>query len=49
MCDCVCVGVIAWVKVGVWGCDCVGEDGTVWVGGLDSTCVCMSVWVWVWV
>ena len=27
-----CVGVIAWAKVWVWGCDCVGEELSVWVG-----------------
>ena len=26
------MGVIAWVQVGVCGCDCVREDGSVWVG-----------------
>ena len=30
VCGC-CVGVIVVVKVGVCGCDCVGESGSVWV------------------
>ena len=28
---CECVGVIVWVKEGVYGCGCVCESGSVWV------------------
>ena len=26
------VGIIVWVRRGVSGCNCVGEDGSEWVG-----------------
>ena len=32
MCGCLAVGVTGVVGVIVWGCDCVGEEGSAWVG-----------------
>ena len=60
VCGCDCVGVIAWVKVGLCGCgslDCttvsvwVGVDVIVWVCGCDCVSVngCECVGVIVWV